>query len=194
MWRPVFWKSLTLRGGAATGAILAPAINVIFLGYKRTQVEHPLDGLGFLSTKDPKRVISGAQFMSTMYRGRAPDGYVSISAYAGGLRNPELAALPDRDLIRLLHAELAEVLGIKGEPVICRTRRWALGLPQYNIGHVALQKQFLQTPERVEGLYLTGNYTQGVSVSSCLKSAAGTAQNIAEKLAGPMRKSKQKVC
>ena len=176
-------------GAGATGAISAPPVNVAFFGYRREQVQHPLDGLGFLSTKDDGRVISGAQFMSTMYQGRAPDGFVSISAYAGGVRNPELAKLSDADLTQLMHNELSEVLGIKGDPVISRTRRWALGLPQYNIGHVALQKTFSETPNRVNGLYLTGNYTQGVSVSSCLKSAGQIAGDICENMALPSTKT-----
>ena len=166
-------------GAAATGAIMAPAVNVAFFGYKRTQVAHPLDGLGFLSTKDDTRILSGAQFASTMYPGRAPDGYVSISAYAGGVRNPELAAMPCAELMAQMHSELAEMLGIKGQPVVMRSRRWTLGLPQYSIGHTVRQTVFAQTPERVEGLYLTGNYTQGVSVANCLKSAAEVAENVA---------------
>lgn len=178
-------------GADATGAITAPPINVAFFGYKREQVEHPLDGLGFLSTKDDARILSGAQFASTMYPGRAPDGYVSILAYAGGVRNPELAALPEAELSTQMHNELSEMLGIKGDPVITKTRRWALGLPQYTIGHTARQKVFMETPDRVEGLFLTGNYTQGVSVANCLKSAVQTAEMTAQSLAGTKPKLAQ---
>jgi len=169
-------------GAAATGEITAPPVNVAFFGYRRTQVAHPLDGLGFLSTKDDNRILSGAQFASTMYPGRAPDGYVSISAYAGGVRNPELAIMSEADLTAQMHQELAEMLGIKGKPIITRTRRWALGLPQYTIGHTARQSVFAQTPERIDGLFVTGNYTHGVSVANCLKSAAATAAEVAATL------------
>lgn len=171
-------------GATATGEIMAPPVNVAFFGYKREQVEHPLDGLGFLSTKDPACILSGAQFASTMYAGRAPDGYVSISAYAGGMRNPELAAMPQKELSAQMHKELAEVLGIKGAPVVTKMRRWALGLPQYTIGHNARKSVFMQTPQRVEGLFVTGNYTQGVSVANCLKSAMETGASVANLLAG----------
>lgn len=166
-------------GATATGEIAAPQINVAFFGYRREQVGHPLDGLGFLSTKDSSRILSGAQFASTMYPGRAPDGYVSISAYAGGVRNPELAAMPEAELAAQMHQELAEMLDIKGGPAVVKTRRWALGLPQYTIGHTARRTVFSQTSERVEGLFVTGNYTGGVSVANCLKSALETASSVA---------------
>ncbi len=109
---------------AATAAadIPAPPVATCFFAYRRTQVAHPLDGLGFLSTRSGG-IISGAQFPSTMFAGRAPDGFVSISAYLGGARRAVLEA----------------------------------------------------TPERLPGLYLTGNYLSGVSLSSCLEQAKSVA-------------------
>lgn len=169
-------------GASATAEITAPSVNVAFFGYRREQVQHPLDGLGFLSTKDSSRILSGAQFASTMYPGRAPAGFVSISAYAGGVRNPELTTMSNADLTAQMHNELAEMLGIKGAPVVAKLRRWSLGLPQYTLGHAARQHLFLQTPERVDGLFVTGNYTGGVSVANCLKSAKLTAQTVAAQL------------
>ncbi len=169
-------------GASATGAIQTPTVNVGFFGYRREQVAHPLDGLGFLSTRDEGRILSGSQFASTMYPHRAPDGFVAISAYAGGVRNPELARMSGIDLTAQMHAELAEVLGIKGDPVVTRFRRWPLGLPQYTLGHAARQKLFAETPKRVEGLYLTGNYTNGVSVANCIKSALDIAGEVSANL------------
>jgi oxygen-dependent protoporphyrinogen oxidase len=170
--------------GAAAGDITAPPVNVVFLGYRRTQVGHPLDGLGYLSTKDSSRIISGAQFCSTMYAGRAPDGYVSISAYAGGVRNPELVKIPEAELVAQVHSELAELLNIKGEPVLHRTRRWMLGLPQYTLGHPARVATLEATSERNSGLFVTGNYLQGVSVANCISEAMLTADRVAATLIG----------
>lgn len=180
-------------GASTTAEISAPPVNVAFFGYRREQVQHPLDGLGFLSTKDNNRILSGAQFASTMYSGRAPGGFVSISAYAGGARNPDLSAVSKPDLSMQMHQELAELLGIKGAPVVTKMRRWALGLPQYTLGHTTRQKVFSQTSERVEGLFVTGNYTGGVSVSNCLKSAALISESVAQKLATKHTQSKQSV-
>lgn len=169
-------------GAMAASAIAAPPICVAFFGYKREQVAHPLDGLGFLSTKDNSRILSGAQFSSTMYSKRAPDGFVGISTYAGGVRNPELVNIPTAELTMQMHHELAEMLGIKGAPVVSRSRRWALGLPQYTLGHDARKIAFGQTEKRVEGLFITGNFTGGVSVANCIKSAVTTAKSVADML------------
>lgn len=164
-------------------AIAAPAVGVVYLGYRAGQVAHPLDGLGFLGTRDPARLISGAQFCSTMFPGRAPQGHVSISCYAGGARNPEVSGMADAELVARVHSELADQLGIAGEPMLIRTRRWPLGLPHYTLGHTARRQVVETATQRVPGLYLTGNYLSGVSVNSCLEQAGITAGAVSDVLA-----------
>ncbi|MHA1530345.1 MAG: protoporphyrinogen oxidase [Alphaproteobacteria bacterium] len=160
----------------AAGHIAAPPIGVVYLGYRRAQVSHPLDGLGFLATRDRSRAISGAQFCSTMFAGRAPAGHVSIACYVGGARNPALGRLPAGDMAHLVHEELSDVLGIRGTPVLTRVRHWARGLPQYNLGHPERRKVLESAHDRLPGLILTGNYLHGVSVANCLASARAAAE------------------
>lgn len=166
------------EGAAAVREIAAPPIGVVFLGYRKEQVSHPLDGLGFLSTKSNDRIISGAQFCSTMFEGRAPEGHVSISCYTGGARNPELANIPEAELVNMVTRELSDLLGIKGKPVVVRTRRWAVGLPQYELGHKARKGVLFSANQRLPGMFLTGNYLEGVSVANCMDSARITAAQV----------------
>ena len=168
---------------AAAAEIPAPAIGVVYLGYRTDQIGHPLDGLGFLSTRNAGKTVSGAQFCSTMFQGRAPAGHVSISCYTGGARHPEQADMPDAELEQKVQAELAGLLDIKGPPVLVRTRRWAVGLPQYTLGHRERRAVLETAHERLEGLYLTGNYLQGVSVSNCMASAGAVAAQVGDYLA-----------
>ncbi len=170
------------EGADAAGAITAPPVNVVFLGYRRDRIAHRLDGLGFLATRDSARIISGAQFCSTMYAGRAPAGHVAISAYSGGARNPDLGRMPDADLVAQTHAELAGLLGIKGPPMLHRTRRWPLGLPQYTLGHQARATVLAEASRRQPGLFVTGNFLHGVSVANCLSAATQTAAAVARAL------------
>ena len=171
-------ERLDPQSAAATGDICAPPIAVVYLGYRESQVSHRLDGLGFLSTKGDGQVISGAQFCSTMFDGRAPAAHVSVSCYLGGARNPELTSLPERDLINIVGGELSALLGIKGAPVVARTHRWPRGLPHYTLGHQARRTCIETTHQRVPGLFLTGNFLQGVSITNCLEMAGATATRV----------------
>lgn len=164
---------------AAAGDIAAPPVTVVFLGYRRSQIAHPLDGLGYLATADSGSLISGVQFCSTMFARRAPEGYVAIACYIGGMRNPEAALLPSAAIEPAVHAHLAGILGISGQPVLARSRHWTCGLPQYTAGHGTRREVFESTPARTSGVYLTGNYLGGVSVGQCLSTARRTAEAVA---------------
>jgi len=169
-------EGLDPDAAAAAGAIAAPPVAVVFFGWRRAQVAHPLDGLGFLGAGGAGRVVSGAQFCSTMFPGRAPKGRVAVACYVGGARAPEAARLPAPDLIALAQAEMADLLGVAGAPEVARVRHWPLGLPQYALGHAARREALESARQRVPGLFLTGNFLGGVSVADCLASARAVAE------------------
>jgi oxygen-dependent protoporphyrinogen oxidase len=159
----------------ALGKIDAPPLSVVFLGYSRVQVRHPLDGLGYLTPSSEDRALAGALFCSTMFSGRAPEGHVALAGYVGGERAPELARLPAEELIAMARREFGELLGVRGSPVVARTQHWPRGLPQYRPGHQARIAGLLAINERRPGLFLTGNYFQGPGVAACLTQAMQTA-------------------
>jgi protoporphyrinogen/coproporphyrinogen III oxidase len=172
-------ESLDVVGADALGAVAAPPIAVVYLGYGRAQVSHPLDGLGFLSTRSGQQLICGAQFSSTMFKARAPKGHVALSCYVGGARAPDLARLGETDLVNGVHGELSDLLGIAGAPVVARVRYWPRGLPQYTLGHAARAGLIGTVHQRVPGLFVTGNFLDGVSVANCLERARLTAEEVA---------------
>ncbi|MFQ5567198.1 MAG: protoporphyrinogen oxidase, partial [Paracoccaceae bacterium] len=119
----------------AAASIGAPPLAVVFLGYERRRVAHPLDGLGYLVPSSEGRDLTGALFCSTMFAGRAPEGHVALAGYIGGARAPDLARLAPADLIAMARCEVADLLGARGEPTLARVRQWPRGLPQYRLGH-----------------------------------------------------------
>ena len=169
-------EGLDPDAAGAAHSIEAPPLAVVFLGYARHRLPHPLDGLGYLSASAEARPVNGSLFCSSMFPGRAPEGFASVAVYVGGDRAPALAHLPRRDLIDLACRELADLLGAKGAPVVARVRHWGRGLPQYRKGHGALVRTLGAAKCRQPGLFLTGNYLAGVSVTSCVAHAGGTAR------------------
>lgn len=185
-------ETMEPQTASALSNIQAPPIAVVFAGYHKSQVSHPLDGLGFLSTSIKNKIMSGAQFSSTMFTNRAPEDHVAISCYVGGARNPQAAVLPEQDLTNAVQKELSDLLGIKGSPVVSRTKYWSRGLPHYTLGHDT-RKEIIETAnQRLPGLFLTGNYLRGVSVASCIESANITAENVNSELHSTNRHSCQK--
>jgi len=169
---------LDIDAASAASRIDAPPMSVVFLGYRQDQVGHPLDSLGFLSVRDAGGIIAGAQFCSTMFSGRAPDGFISVSAYVGGCGNRDGARMPRDELMREVHGELAGLLQIRGEPVLSRCRQWDRSLPQYELGHGDRMDALETLCQRHEGLHVTGNYLKGVSVANCIGQARRVASDV----------------
>lgn len=167
-------------GAACAADIAAPPLAVAFLGYRRDQVDHPLDGLGYLTPPSEGRNLSGALFCTTMFSERAPQGHVALSAYLGGARAPGLALCPPEDIIAMVQEEFKDLLGARGKPVVAQVRQWPQGLPQLTPNHVDRYKILKGISERVPGLYVTGNFLAGPAIASCLTQASSTAARAAD--------------
>jgi oxygen-dependent protoporphyrinogen oxidase len=168
--------------GAALAATLHPPVAVAFLGYERSQIAHPLDGLGVLMPAIEQRGVLGILFSSTLFAGRAPDGHVLLTAYVGGARQPELANLPREQLIALVAAEARDLLGARGNPILASVRYWRQGLPQPGVGHADLVAAVRSLEQRWPGVFITGNYLEGVSTGACIEAAAATAGRVLSQL------------
>ena len=163
-------------GGAMPLASLAAmpysAVVSVALGFERSAVPHPLDGFGMLVPAKENRRILGSLFSSTLFPGRAPEGRVLLTTFVGG-RQPELAALPEAEIEQIVRAELAELLGVRAEPVFRQLSHWPQAIPKYTVEF----GQFAATMEAFErdhaGLFLAGHFRNGISLSDCL--AAGRA-------------------
>src|SRR5205823_10694546 len=78
--------------------IAHPPVASVFVGCRRADVAHPLDGFGLLMPEIEGARILGALFSSTLFPGRAPAGHVALTVFAGGTRQPEIARLEDDEL------------------------------------------------------------------------------------------------
>ncbi|HEY4247886.1 MAG TPA: protoporphyrinogen oxidase [Lacunisphaera sp.] len=165
-----------------------PPVSSLFLGFKREQISHPLDGFGALVPAREQRTFLGVLFSSTLFSGRAPDGHIALTVFAGGTRQPETARLaPDLLLNRVL-PDLRELLGITGDPVFTHQTFWPKAIPQYNIGH----ERFLEPMTRCEddhpGLFIGGNARDGISLSDCIKSGHALAAKAADFVDASLRR------
>ena len=162
--------------------ISAPPLAVIFMGYKRRAIDHPLDGLGYLSPKCENQSLTGAQFPSTMFAGRAPEGYVSLTGYFGGSRYSDITKLNENDLLNIAQEEFKDLLGARGPCEISKVRFWSRGIPQYKIGHQDRVRKIQNANSESPGIFVTGNYLSGPSVGACVANAQQAADHISKYL------------
>ena len=163
---------LAAAGRSALDAIAAiphAPVAVVALGYRRAQVAHPLDGFGLLAPHHEGRQILGCLFSSTLFPERAPADRVLLTAMVGGRRRPRLVELDDRGLVELVCGELAELLGVRGEPEMTAVRRWQPGIPQPDARWPEARDAARALERANPGLTVLGSWLAGVGLPDCAR-------------------------
>jgi len=160
------------------GEIVHPPVSVLTLGYHSRQVEHSLNGFGMLVPKVEKLNILGALFMSSLFKGRTPKDHVLLTVFLGGSRQPDTALASEEQRLRMAEKDLNTLLKIHGKPVFTFHRQWEKAIPQYGVGFGKIKSAFHRLENANPGLYFTGNYREGISVSDTILHAMKTAESI----------------
>ncbi len=181
---PYTWSEIPFQDNALNTlfsqipAVEMPPVTMLTLGYPRSHVAHPLDGFGMLVPEKEKRKNLGTLWTSSLFPHRAPEGFVALSTYLGGARQPEIALLPARERERITREELGALLGVSGEPVFVEHVENPHAIPQYTLGH----GKFLSALDAVENAFplrFAGNFRGGISVAQTMLSALNSAEKLA---------------
>ncbi|EIP97491.1 protoporphyrinogen oxidase [Opitutaceae bacterium TAV1] len=163
---------------AALAEVEYPPVASLFIGYRREQARHPLDGFGMLAPSKENRNLLGVLFSSTLFPGRAPAGHIALTVLAGGVRRPELARMELPSLMGIVRAELLELLGVSGDPVYVKHRVTPHAIPQYNLGYGRFHT-VIETAETAHpGLLVGGPVRDGIAVSACVAAGEKLARRV----------------
>lgn len=163
---------------AQLGSMEYAAIAVVSLGYRRSDVGHNLAGFGFLIPRSSGLNALGSVWNSSLFPGRAPEGYALLTSFVGGATNPQIVQKSPDELAGLLHREISPILSIRNQPVFSNVTIWQRALPQYNLGHTARLAELEKLRADFPGLHFTGNYLNGPAIGTCVESALKLADDI----------------
>jgi protoporphyrinogen/coproporphyrinogen III oxidase len=180
---PAHVASLLARGLSAELAAIYSRIEyapvaVLSAGYRHEQFARAPDGFGFLVPREEGMHVLGTVFNSSLFAGRAPEGMVSLTSFAGGATDPKFCELGDAEITGNICAEGARVLGITGKPVATHLQIYPRALPQYNLGHLKIVESLETLEKAMPELFLAGNYLCGPSIGACVEQANRTAQEV----------------
>jgi len=155
-----------------------PPLAVVCLGYSVKKAGHCLDGFGFLVPSRENRGILGTVVDSNVFPNRAPEGSVLFRTMVGGARSPQLAELPDGQLLDRVLSDLRDIMGLIAAPDFVSIYRHDKAIPQYLVGHADKLAAIDRQLEAFPGLVLTGNAYRGVSLNDCVLNASRTAKTL----------------
>jgi oxygen-dependent protoporphyrinogen oxidase len=124
------------------------------------------------------RSILAVSFSSAKFPGRAPPGCVLLRVFIGGALDPGAVACDDAALVDRARRELAELLGVRGKPLLEQVDRWHAAMPQYHVGHLGRIAAIESATERLGGLALAGAAYRGVGIPQVIASGRAAAARV----------------
>jgi protoporphyrinogen/coproporphyrinogen III oxidase len=152
-------------------------VNLVF---RREDVAHSLDGMGFVIPDIEKRSILGCSFSSQKFADRAPDGLVLLRVFLGSGQWADPDIVSDETLLEAVMVDLREYLGVTGQPVEALISRHARSMAHYYLGHLDRVDDIFQQLSEMPGLAVAGSGYYGIGVPDCIASA----EKAVEKLLG----------
>lgn len=163
-------------------AIEYAPICTVSSAYDRSQIANALDGFGFMVPRREGLHTICTFWNSSLFDGRAPDGKVLITSFAGANAGGDVADINNEAYVRAVEAENDRILGISSEPVDRVIWRDTRALPQFNVGHARRVKEISALLRSTPGLHLAGNYLNGRSIGECVDVAFRLAENLHSQL------------
>ena len=171
-----------LAPDAATLLSAVPYVDVatIWLAYPRSAMGRPLDGTGFLVPPEEGKLLVGCTWSSAKWPHLADDALVLIRCMVGRRGDPRWLSMDDDTLVRRVHDELVEAMGVTASPVHQSIQRWPQAMPQYLVGHQGRLDALDASMRDLPGIYLTGAAYRGVGIASCVADAGRIAAAVAQ--------------
>ena len=146
----------------------APVVQVT-LGYKQWE-GMPLDAFGGLIPFKENRPLLGILFMSSLFKGRAPENGALLSVFMGGMRRPEIVNMAEDEIVSLLEREIPDLLKLRTfNPDLLRIIRYNFAIPQYGPDSKHRFNAAEKIGEVYPGLHIGGNLRDGIGMADRVK-------------------------
>lgn len=154
-------------------------VATVNLAFHRKDINHPLNGLGYVVPSVEKKKIVGCTFSSIKFPGRTQgSAAILLRAFLGGKASRELLESTDEEILKTVYSEMSKQLGISAEPFSTLISRWPESIPQYRVGHLKRVENIFDALKSFPGLYFTGNAYKGTGIPDCIRHASQTADQI----------------
>lgn len=147
------------------------------MAFRREDVAHPLNGMGFVVPATEQRALIGCSFSSVKFENRAPAEHVLLRAFIGETNNAN-----ENKLMAAALTDVEKHLGIKKEPLFSIVSQHSQAMAQYLVGHQELVTEIEELAKGLPGLSLAGNAYHGIGIPDCIHSGNQVALSLLDSL------------
>ncbi|RKU11673.1 protoporphyrinogen oxidase [Candidatus Poribacteria bacterium] len=142
------------------------------LAFRREDIQHPLNGMGFVVPVTEQLNLIGCSFSSVKFENRAPAKHVLLRAFAGGntFETNANRNTTQIDLGTLALKDVSNLLGIKEKPIFSIVSQHSQAMAQYLVGHQKLVSEINELAKGLPSLALAGNAYHGIGIPDCIHS------------------------
>jgi len=165
----------------ALNEIFYPTVACVVLAYPKSEFVCDMKGFGNLIPRTQGIRTLGTIWSSSLFAGRAPEGWQLLLNFIGGTLDPALAKLSETEIIAAVHQDLKKTIlrsDTKAEPKAIAVHVWDKAIPQYEIGHLQRLATVEAELQKSQGLYVSANFIGGVALGDCIKRSLQEASKI----------------
>jgi oxygen-dependent protoporphyrinogen oxidase len=165
----------------ALNEIFYPTVACVVMAYPKSEFAYDMKGFGNLIPRTQGVRTLGTIWSSSLFAGRAPEGWQLLLNFIGGTLDPALAKLSEPEIIAAVHQDLKRTIlrpDTKAEPKAIAVHVWDKAIPQYEIGHLDRLATVEKELQKSQGLYVSANFIGGVALGDCIKRSLQEATKI----------------
>ncbi|MCG9126737.1 protoporphyrinogen oxidase [Candidatus Poribacteria bacterium] len=147
----------------------------INMAFRREDVTHPLNGMGFVVPIKEQLNLIGCSFSSIKFENRAPAGNVLLRAFIG---ENKIQNRNHEEVVSLVCKNVSDLLGIQSSPIFTVVSHHNKSMAQYLVGHQTNISDIQDQAKKIKGLTIAGNAYTGIGIPDCIYSGDQAAQSL----------------
>ena len=148
---------------------------IVAVGYDAPVAAQLPPGFGFLVPEKEGVRLRACTFVGQKFPHRVPPGRVLFRCFYGGVHDEAALELTDEEAAVVVQADLRCILRLEAEPLFVRVYRWPRAIAQYTLGHLDRVAAIRSRLAPLVGVYLCGNYFDGIGIADCIRSGRAAA-------------------
>ncbi len=165
---------------SALSAIPYGSSTLVYLAYRKSEFNHPLDGFGFIVPSNEPQFTDACTWVNTKFDFRAPDDLVLLRCAVH--RHGAGTDLPEEESAARCHRDIAELMEVSCKPVFSRVYQVRGAIPQLLMGHSGRVQSAVRALRDHPKVVLAGSYVGGVGVPDCIRTGREAAESILRRL------------